>query len=103
MSVKTDLKQLFETRNELTVREITDYLSVSKQMVHITLNRLMDENFLEKLGRAPKTVYRVLGARKPIIPVVIDVGLTMEEFDFLHKNFLQVTESGSLLEGWDAF
>ena len=103
MSVKTDVTKLFETLNELTVKEITDNLGVSKQMVHITLNRLIEENFLEKLGRAPKTVYRVLGARKPIIPVIAEPGLTMGEFNFLHKNFLQVTESGSLLEGWDAF
>ena len=103
MSVKTDATKLFETRNELTVKEITDNLGVSKQMVHITLNQLMEENFLEKLGRAPKTVYRVLGARKPVVPVIVEPGFTVEKFDFLHKNFLQVTESGSLLDGWDAF
>lgn len=103
MSVKTDVTKLFETRNELTVKEITDYLGVSKQMVHITLNQLMEENFLEKLGRAPKTIYRLLGKRKKILPVIIEPGLSMEELDFLHKNFLQVSESGSLLDGWDAF
>jgi phosphoribosylpyrophosphate synthetase len=56
---------------------------------------------VEKLGRAPKTVYRVLEGRAKTEAAVPEI--SEKDRGFLTKNFLSVTETGNLLEGADAF
>src|ERR1700749_4446080 len=100
---------LFESFNELTIKEIVDKIGVSKQMAHLVVNRLRAENKLEKLGRAPKTVYRLL--RKESKSYQGLVAEPSQEYDtipegdrnILDKNFVVVTETGDLLEGSEAF
>ena len=103
MSVKTNIIDLFQKSKELTVKELTETLGVSKQMVHIALNQLMDEKLIQKLGRAPKTVYRLLEADKQSFVTTEIPEVTSEESEFLQRNFLQITETGNLLEGIEAF
>lgn len=102
MSIKSRVLDLFETSKELSVKEIVDKLNASKQMVHTVLNRLMEDRIVEKLGRAPKTVYRLIGASpKTVGPAVPEI--SEKDREFLQKNFLAVTETGNLLEGIEAF
>ena len=56
MTVKSNITKLFNKNRELSVKEITDRLQVSKQMVHLVMNQLVVEHLIEKLGRAPKTI-----------------------------------------------
>ena len=62
MTVKEKITQLFTENTEWTVHELTDKLGASKQMVHIVLNQLVEAGLLQKLGRTPKTVYRIPSA-----------------------------------------
>lgn len=100
MTIKSRILELFEKTPELTVKEIVDRLMVSKQMVHVVLKELTENNFLEKLGRTPKTVYRLAGRRPQIAPV--EHNLPNDQLEFLNENFLMVTETGNLLQGIDA-
>lgn len=102
MAAKNDIFDLFRKNNELSVKEIVEKLGISKQTAHIILNRLVDQNKIEKLGRPPKTVYRLREARQ-IKAVETNANLTEETREFLKENFLVVTEVGTLLEGFDAF
>ncbi len=102
MSVKSQVLALFEKSKELSVKEIVDMLDASKQMVHIVLNQLVEDKILEKLGRAPKTVYRFIEASSQSAqPFVAEI--SEKDREFLKKNFLAVTETGNLLEGIEAF
>lgn len=102
MSVKSSIKQLFLQNRELTIKEIVNKLQASKQMVHIVMKQLLDEGFLEKLGRTPKTVYRLIDlTKKP--DSVESVKIKQHENDFLKQNFLVITETGTILEGLPAF
>lgn len=58
MSIYKKILDLFETQSEMTVKEIVHQLDASKQMVHISLNRLLEEDKIEKFGKVPKTFYR---------------------------------------------
>ncbi len=60
MTVKEHILKLFKSDHELTVKEITDKLGVSKQMVHLVMKRLLDDSIVEKFGRTPKTVYKLI-------------------------------------------
>lgn len=101
MTVKEKIRKLFTEQKELGVKEITDRLQASKQMVHLVVKQLLEERFIEKLGRPPKTIYRV--ASEPAADLTSDADLSMEERDFLDKQFLLVTETGDLLTGGPAF
>lgn len=101
MTVKEQILALFKSYNELTVKEICDKLQVSKQMVHIVMKAMLNDNVVEKLGRVPKTVYRFIGREGD--KKSSDLFLSESDETFLKKSFCIVTESGSLLEGKPAF
>lgn len=92
MTVKEKIAQLFRENTEWTVHELTDKLGASKQMVHIALNQLEEERHLHKLGRTPKTVYKILsvasGLEKKMVVTVFS------DQDYLQRHWLQVTATG---------
>jgi len=100
MTVKEKIIQLFEERNELSVVEIANELLVSKQMIHLVLNQLMESNEVEKFGKTPKTIYRKkTESTKP--KITYDISET--ENQFLSDNFLLISETGKLMKGADGF
>ncbi|HLZ89266.1 MAG TPA: hypothetical protein VKQ52_18550 [Puia sp.] len=94
---------LFEQSNELTVKEIVDKLGISKQMTHLAVNRLRQENRLEKLGSPPKTVYRYLSPDHQVEEPPADYDATDKDQQYLNANFTVVTDTGNLLDGIAAF
>jgi len=102
MASKDDIIELFKKNRELSVKEVVEHLGISKQTVHIVLNRLLDNKTIEKLGRPPKTVYRLHEASEPQ-PLQVIENIREETLAFLQKNFILVTETGSLLNGIEAF
>lgn len=103
MTVKEHVRKLFAEQTELGVKEITDRLQASKQMVHLVIRQLLDEHFIEKLGRPPKTIYRLISESARTQSYTPETSLSKKEQDFLNKHFLVVTETGDLLKGGPAF
>jgi len=95
--------ELFDDSNELTIKEIVDRLGISKQMAHITVNRLLQEERLEKLGRPPKSIYRLIPEMSSVSEEREVYGIPEKDKAFLLENFLAVTETGNLLTGIEAF
>lgn len=102
MTIKDKIIEAFEKSNELTAKELTNNLGVSKQMVHLVLSELVAKQYLEKLGRAPKTVYRKLKSA-PLKPDDITLEIKDAEKEFLANNFLIISDMGNLLEGIEGF
>lgn len=100
MSGRDRILNLFEGNGDLSVKEITDKTFISKQMVHRVLNDLIEEQAIIKLGRSPKTVYRLIGKEKREAPLVLE---NERQTDFLKQQFLLVTETGELKEGAEGF
>jgi hypothetical protein len=63
----------------------------------------MEEKYLEKLGRTPKTIYRLIFHKAKNGHQISKAIFTTEEASFLKNEFLVVTDSGNLLEGSEAF
>ena len=101
MTVKEQIKALFEDQKELSVKELSDELMVSKQFVHRALKDLMEENFIYKLGSPPKTIYKLNSSTEPVSKY--ESTFTSDEKLFLQKHFLVITEIGAFLEGGAAF
>lgn len=100
MDTKNLIIQLFEKYKELSVKEIVNTLGVSKQLVHRLLKEMVLNGDLEKLGIAPKTLYR---KKKKSNSTVSAVKLAEGISDELKESFLIVSDTGQLVEGEDAF
>jgi predicted transcriptional regulator len=89
MTTKEKIIQLFEIKKELSVTEIVNEINASKQMVHLVLNTLIDNNFIDKIGRTPKTIYKlkVVTNKKATTTAIIPV----EKQKFLQDNFILIT------------
>lgn len=96
---KPKILRILEENGESTVNELTDFTHLSRQMVHRILSDLVLENKVEKLGKAPKTYYRLVKSQPR--QNLIELNLAAEEF--LKKHFLLITEKGQRLEGLEAF
>lgn len=101
MTIKESLIELFERNAVVSVKEITERLFVSKQAVHSALNQLIEDGFVQKLGRAPKTVYRK--KTKSELPENDDYELSSDQLNFLIQEFILITEIGDIIEGIQAF
>ena len=102
MTNKDKIIELFNKYNELSVKEITNKIDVSKQMVHLILNKLVDDNFIIKQGRTPKTVYK-LQQKKDKKETQQNTNYTNKQLEELQQNFLIITEVGNMLYGIDGF
>ncbi len=100
MTTKERILDLFTTQAELSVKEIADKLLISKQMIHLVLNDLLEKRLIIKLGRTPKTVYRSVFYEKEIEATLLEDEI---QTDFLQKQFLLITETGELKEGIKGF
>ena len=102
MTIKEKIIAAFEKSSELTAKELTNNLGVSKQMIHLVLRELVSSQYLEKLGRAPKTIYRKSKAI-PLKSNDIPLAIKDAEKEFLASNFLMISDMGNLLEGIEGF
>jgi hypothetical protein len=100
MTVYQRILQLFENQEDLTVKEIVTKLETSKQMVHIALNRLLDEGKVEKFGKVPSTFYRL---KKETLVKVYNLDINPDLLKWLDKEFLLITENGEIKNGIEAF
>lgn len=100
MTVEQQIRQLFVQHKDLTVLQLTQLTKVSKQLVHRILKKLTAENFIQKFGLPPKTIYRKIELPEATLP---ENHFNEEENHFLNDNFLLITETGQFLEGYKGF
>ncbi len=101
MTIRDKILKLLQNNSEISVNEIVNELGVSKQAIHLALNKLVEELKVEKLGRVPKTFYR-LAKYKDVKASELD-NIDFEEKQTLDRNFILITEIGQLLSGSEAF
>ncbi len=102
MNYQEKIKKLFLIKNELSVIEITNELHVSKQYVHRILIQLLDKNEIEKIGKPPKTIYRIKKIENIVENHDNEIISTNDKL-FLEDNFLVISEIGKMIEGIDGF
>jgi hypothetical protein len=100
MTIYQKILQLFESQEDLTVKEIVPKLENSKQMVHIALKRLLDEGKVEKFGRVPNTFYRL---KKETTTKSYNLDIKPDLLKWLDKEFLIITENGKIKNGIEGF
>jgi hypothetical protein len=102
MTIEQKTIELFIVNKELTVKELTFKLQASKQMVHLVLKKLVSNNTLEKLGRTPKTVYRLVEGKNVVVAQNLPI-VSNSTKELLDQNVVLITETGNLIQGLEAF
>jgi len=100
MSIEYQIVNYLKTNQEASVSEMQEKMGVSRQMLHRILNRMLEEGYLQKLGRPPKVFYRlsqVSAGKKSSM-----LSFSDDEINFLNEHFLIITEIGKRLEGVEA-
>ena len=96
MSIENQVIDYLYIHTEGTAGEMKEQISVSRQMLHRVLNRMIEHGYLQKLGRPPKVFYRL---NKNPATKATDLSLSEDEVNFLNDHFLIITETGNRLEG----
>ena len=97
MSIENQIIEYLKPNQEASVNELQEQIQVSRQMLHRVLSRMLEEGYLQKLGRAPKVFYRV--NETPVAKKSSVLSLSEDEISFLNEHFLLITEMGKRLEG----
>jgi CTP-dependent riboflavin kinase len=101
MTIKERVIELLTEIGEISVKELVDRLDVSKQSIHLVMNQLASEGRVQKLGRAPKTLYRWQETQK--YESSEEWLLEEGQLAFLQSHFLLITETGEMLDGIGGF
>ena len=99
MQIIDKIRESLCSEGEKGVTELANQLFVSKQAVHSALNQLIENGEIEKLGRTPKTIYRITKVHKPLIFDSVSV----DDDGYLQNQFLIITEIGKMLNGAEGF
>ncbi len=99
MSIENQIIDYLKIHSEGSANDLQEYIGVSRQMIHRVLNRMLEQNYLQKLGRPPRVFYRLNLAGAGKQP---GISLSEEEIIFLNEHFLVITETGKRLEGPEA-
>lgn len=101
MKIRDKIIELLEQEGDLSVKDMVDRLDVTKQAIHIAINQLLSEDLIDKLGKTPKTIYRLADNNQKNI--VDSSHFESSTLNYLKKEFLLITETGKMLEGIDSF
>lgn len=100
MSVENQIIKYLKVHQEASVNELQGQIPASRQMLHRILSRMLQEGYLQKLGRPPRVFYRL--NMLPTTGKEDEPLLKDDELAFLKEHFLQVSERGEKLEGAEA-
>lgn len=96
MPIENQIIDYIKSHSEATVNELQEHIGVSRQMIHRVLHQMIEQKYLQKLGRPPKVFYKL---NKDPQSKITAISLTENETDFLNEHFLIITETGIRLEG----
>ena len=96
MNTENQIINYLSKLGEATINELTEHIGVSRQMLHRVVKKMIDDNYLVKLGKPPKVFYKL---DKTVTAKEIVHSLSEIEISFLEEHFLLITETGDRLKG----
>lgn len=99
MTIDNQIINYLKIHTEGTVNELQEQIGVSRQMLHRVLSRMIEQSYLQKLGRPPKVFYRL--NQVPVSKATL-FSFSDDEINFLNEHFLIITVTGNRMEGVDA-
>lgn len=91
--------EFIKDKKQTPAKDIVQYVGLSKQAVFRQLARLLNENKISKIGKAPKVFYIIKEQKKK----EKEYNLPVATKKIIEDNFLTVTSGGEMKKGLDGF
>lgn len=101
MSIENQVIDYIRVHYEASPNDLAANISASRQMLHRVLNKLVENQILEKIGRPPKVYYRIKHESERV--ETNKDTISAEQINFLNTHFNLFTETGNELDGLVAF
>ena len=99
MATDNQILKYLLVHGEVTIADLSENLNVSRQLLHRVVKKMIDDNYLAKIGTPPKVYYKL---KKTPPRTTEEHLLNPGEISFLEEHFLLITETGERLKGIDA-
>jgi len=87
-------------KGRVSAKEIADNFSISRQAVYKQINGLLALGKIEKIGKPPKVFYLLATSK----PKDFEFGeIDQKSKQFIEQRFIDITSSGEIENGWQAF
>lgn len=98
MTTKEKIIKLIKKNGQQTVKELSDKLKVSPQMIHRHLNSLLEKNVIQKIGSAPIVFYTLFKKQ-----IGESISISSKNKEIIEKNFLFISPQGERFDGEKGF
>lgn len=99
MPFNNQLIKYLSVNGEATIADLVENMNVSRQMLHRVVKKMIEDDYLVKIGTPPKVYYKL---KKTPSYTTKEHLLDAREISFLEEHFLLITETGDRLKGIDA-
>ena len=96
MKTSEKIIKYLKLKKQVSVKELVDYLEISRIAVSKQLRKLLDEGKLVKIGKPPKVFYSLAGKKIPLAKKIL---LDSKTKRIIEENYLIITPSGERKEG----
>jgi DNA-binding transcriptional ArsR family regulator/hypoxanthine-guanine phosphoribosyltransferase len=100
MKTSEKIIKYLKLKKQVSVKELVDYLEISRIAVSKQLRKLLDEEKLVKIGKPPKVFYSLAGKKIPLAKKIL---LSNKTKRIIEENYLIITPSGERKEGVSGF
>lgn len=97
-SRKKQILAFVEKKKDVTAKVIISHFNLTEAAIFRHLKVLVEKGELEKSGKPPKVFYFIPKKEKKV-----NIDLPKDTLDIINTNFINITPSGELLEGAEAF
>ena len=100
MKTSEKIIKYLKLKKQVSVKELVDYLGISRIAVSKQLRKFLDEGKLVKIGKPPKVFYSLAGKKTPLAKKIL---LDNKTKRIIEENYLIITPSGERKEGVNGF
>lgn len=97
-STSKNILDYIAKNNQVSGKELTDYLGISSRAVRKQLKNLLEKGYLHKIGKPPKVYYSLSVDEKIQTPL-----LEENVKNVIDKKYLYITPTGEEKPGWEGF
>ena len=100
MKTSEKIIKYLKLKKQVSVKELVDYLEISRIAASKQLRKLLDEGKLVKIGKPPKVFYSLAEKKIPLAKKIL---LDNKTKRIIEENYLIITPSGKRKEGVSGF
>jgi hypothetical protein len=103
MNTKDIILDYIKSQGEVSAKLIIEYTKLTPQTVHRYLKTFLGANLVIKIGSTPRVYYRINHISPPSPTLTNTTQIPKKELEIIEKNFIQISPTGHISKGFEAF